>query len=74
MDSFLSPGGNAQCTMKPGPAVLPYTPCRAPCFLGSTVNCVLETAMAGPSAVALNFQRRACGAIASTPRRSGPAG
>eukprot|EP00959_Pyramimonas_sp_CCMP1952_P250840 5243038-Pyramimonas_sp.AAC.1 len=60
--------------MKPGSAVSPCTPCRMPCFLGSAVNCVLEPAMAGPSAAALNFQGRARGAIASAPRRSGPAG
>eukprot|EP00959_Pyramimonas_sp_CCMP1952_P412633 8646772-Pyramimonas_sp.AAC.1 len=60
--------------MKPGSAALPCTPCRVPCFLGSAVNCVLETATAGLPAAALNFQGRACGVIASTPRRSGPAG
>ncbi len=57
--------------MKPGSAVLPWTPWRVHCVLGSTGSCVLETGMAGPPAAGLNFQERANGVIASTPRRSG---
>ena len=30
MDSTLSFGGNVQCAMKPGSAVLPCTPCKLP--------------------------------------------
>ena len=52
---FMSPGGNVQCAMKLGSAVLPWTPCRVHCFFGNTVNCVLETGMAGPPAAGLNL-------------------
>ena len=29
---FMSPGGNVQCAMKLGSAVLPWTPCRVLCI------------------------------------------
>ena len=54
---FMSPGGNVQCAMKLGSAVLPWTPCRVHVILGNTGNCVLETRMAPPRAATSSVVR-----------------
>ena len=54
---FMSPGGNVQCAIKLGSAVLPWTPCRVHVILGNTGNCVLETRMAPPRAATSSVVR-----------------